>query len=104
MRGNVIGKKGLDIYRDPSAGFYHPLTFSPDNKQLSKIFVPFMRIIVRILCIGMAEVIWRGRNDEIDAVVGNVRQNGLCISTDNAIYKPVNIGRLICGNAPPGIP
>jgi hypothetical protein len=54
---NIIREEGLDIYRHPATGLEYPDTFLPDMEKLFEIFIPFMGVIMRILGIGMAEVI-----------------------------------------------
>ena len=66
MGGNIIRKERLDIYRHPTAGFEDPFTFCPDHQKFFEILIPFMGIVMRILRIGMPEVVGRGGDDEID--------------------------------------
>ena len=68
VRRDVIRKERLDIHCNPAARFQHTFALSPDCKELCKIFIPFMRVITGVLCIGMAEVIGGRCNDQIDTL------------------------------------
>jgi len=47
---------------------------------------------VRVLCIGMAEIIRRGRNDKINTLVRYAGEDLLRIAADEPVYEGIDFG------------
>ena len=88
---DVIREEGLDINGDPASRFEHSFAFAPYCKQVFEIFIPFVGIIMGILCIGMPEIVGRRGNDQIDAFFRDAGKNRPCIPADDPVCEGAEV-------------
>ena len=94
VSGDIIREEGLDIYCHPPTRLENPLTLTPHIKELFKIDIPLMRIVMRVLCIGMSEIVRRGSDDQVDTPVRYTGKRLMCIRT----YDTVDKGKISRGS------
>ena len=87
VSGDIIREEGLDIYCQSATSLENPLTLTPHSKELFKIDIPLMRIIMRVLCIGMSEIVRRRSDDQIDTPVRYTGKRLMCIRTYDTVDK-----------------
>ena len=91
MSGNVIRIKRLDVHGYAATRFEDPLTFFPYLQEFFEINIPFVGIVLRVLCIGMTEVIRGRRDDEINTALWYVSQNLPRIPANYSINKWIDL-------------
>jgi len=89
---DIIREDGRDINGNPASRLEYALTFTPYCKQIFEILIPFVGIVMGILCIRMPEIIRRGGNNKVDAPVRNTGEDRQCIPADNLVCESGYVG------------
>ena len=85
VAGDVVGKERLDIDHNAAAVLQHPDALVKDPEQLGEVGSPMVG--VSGFLIAQPEVVGRGSEHQVNAVVRQLLQPFLAVAADYPIYK-----------------